>query len=345
MNTISRIHAREVLDSRGNPTVEVEAYCGAAKGRAIVPAGASTGTAEACELRDGDPRRYDGRGVLKAVAHVNETLAPAIVGLDPRDQATIDSRLCELDGTPQKSRLGANALLGVSLAAAHVAAAAENVPLYRHLNQLWQALPALPGHAQANHAAEPRMPLPMVNMISGGLHAGGNLDFQDFLIIPVGAPRTTKALEWIVTFYHGLGDLLAEEGYEGLLVGDEGGYGPRLTSNRASRRTSSSQPSKRRHLRPGDDVAHRPRRRATHFFDGKHYRLPPPADARLTQRRDDRPVGKMLVDAFPIASIEDGLAEEDWDGWQELTAPLGRPREARRRRSVRHQPPQTAKGR
>jgi enolase len=321
LNAISRIHAREVLDSRGNPTVEVEAYCGAAKGRALVPAGASTGTAEACELRDGDPGRYDGRGVLKAVAHVNETLAPAIVGLDPRDQATIDSRLCELDGTPQKSRLGANALLGVSLAAAHVAATVENVPLYRHLNQLWQSLPALPGHAQASRTAEPRMPLPMTNMISGGLHAGGNLDFQDFLIMPVGAPAYHVGLEWIVRVSRRLGELLAKQGYEGWLVGDEGGYGPRLPSNRDAA-AFVVRAIEAAHLRPGDDVTIALDVASSHFFDGESYRLRATGNARLTSAEMIDQL-ETLVDEFPITSIEDGLAEEDWQGWQELTRRLG----------------------
>lgn len=322
MNKISRIYAREVLDSRGNPTVEVEAYCGEARGKAIVPAGASTGKAEACELRDGDPSRYDGRGVLQAVANVNTVLAPAIVGFDPLDQAAIDARLCELDGTPQKSFLGANALLGVSLAVAHAAAAVQKTPLYRHLNQLWRALPETPPTAKGQHrTAEPRMPLPMTNMISGGLHAGGNLDFQDFLIMPVGAPAYHIGLEWIVRVARRLGELLAKEGYEGRLVGDEGGYGPRLPSNRDAvafvvRAIEAAR------LRPGDDVTISLDVASTHFFDGQCYRLRATGDARLTSVELIDQL-EALVNEFPITSIEDGLAEDDWEGWQELTRRLG----------------------
>ncbi len=322
MSNITRVHAREVLDSRGNPTVEVEVHCGEARGKAIVPAGASTGKAEACELRDGDPTRYDGRGVLKAVANVNDVLSPAIVGLDPVEQALIDARLCELDGTANKSRLGANSLLGISLATAHAAAAVQQVPLYRHLNQLWRALPPSAGKAierQDNRA--PQMPLPMTNMISGGLHAGGNLDFQDFLIMPVGAPAYHIGLEWIVRVARRLGELLAKAGYEGRLVGDEGGYGPRLPSNRdaASFVVHAIEAAG---LRPKRDVTIALDVASTHFFDGRHYRLVATGDARLTSAEMIDEL-EALVDEFPITSIEDGLAEDDWDGWQELTRRLG----------------------
>src|SRR5262245_47301248 len=183
--TISDLRAREVLDSRGNPTVEVEVFCqGGARGRAIVPSGASTGRHEAHELRDGDPRRYGGKGVRRAVANVREAIAPKLVGTPAADQALIDRTLIALDGTPDKSRLGANALLGASLACAHAAAAARGLPLWRHLAASGGCQP--PG---------PRMPLPMVNLISGGLHAGGNLDFQDFLLLPTGARSFSEALE------------------------------------------------------------------------------------------------------------------------------------------------------
>jgi len=319
---ISKIHAREVLDSRGNPTIEVEIHCASgAMGKAIVPAGASTGKAEAHELRDGDPARYDGRGVLKAVGNVNAVLAPAVRGLDPAEQAAIDARLCELDGTPHKSRLGANALLGVSLAAAHAAAADLRIPLYRHLNQLWRALPNEASQTPAPEGREPRMPLPMTNMISGGLHAGGNLDFQDFLIMPVGAASYRVGLEWIVRIARRLGELLSKAGYEGRLVGDEGGYGPRLPGNREAaafvvRAIESAG------LRPRDDVTIAIDVASSHFFDGSHYRLRATGDARLTSAEMIDQL-EALVDEFPITSIEDGLAEEDWSGWQELTERLG----------------------
>jgi enolase len=316
---ISNVHAREVLDSRGQPTVMVEVACGdRARGAAIVPAGASTGKAEACELRDGDPKRYDGRGVRKAVAHVNEILAPAVVGRDANDQHGIDQLLCELDGTPQKSKLGANALLGVSLAVAHAAAAVAGVPLYRHLNELWRTT-----LREAGVTADPpcRMPLPMTNMISGGLHAGGNLDFQDFLIMPVGAPNYAIGLEWIVRVYRRLGELLAQAGYEGRLVGDEGGFGPRLASNRAAcelvvRAIEAAG------LRPAADVNLALDVASSHFFDGERYRLRATGDERLTSQEMIDQLQE-LAGAFPITSIEDGLSEEDWTGWQELTRRLG----------------------
>jgi enolase len=314
--TISDIRTREVLDSRGDPTVEVEIRCDQGSwGRAIVPAGASTGSAEAHELRDDDPQRYGGRGVLKAVANVRDLIGPAVRGLDPLDQFTLDARLCELDGTPRKTKLGANALLGVSLAAAHAAAAVADMPLYMHINRLWQSLfPNTTSHIS------PRIPLPMTNMISGGLHAGGNLDFQDFLIMPIGATSYAMALEWIVRVSRRLGRLLIDAGYEGRLVGDEGGYGPRLRSNREAveflvRAIEAA------HLRPGEDVVLAIDVASTHFYDGSHYQLAATGGGRLTS-------GEMidhleqLVNEFPIVSIEDGLAENDWEGWQQLTSRL-----------------------
>jgi enolase len=316
--TISQVHAREVLDSRGDPTVEVEIHCNdGSQGRAIVPAGASTGSAEALELRDGDPNRYDGRGVLKAVQHVNHAIRPAMLGLDPVNQMTLDARLCELDATPRKTKLGANAILGVSLAAAHAAAASQCQPLYRHINQLWRSLDA--GGAGPLH---PRLPLPMTNMISGGLHAGGNLDFQDFLVQPVGATSFAIALEWIVRVSRRLGRLLADAGYEGRLVGDEGGFGPRLQSNRQAaefivRAIEAAQ------LRPGEDVSIAIDVASTHFYNGTHYRLAATGDARLTSAEMIDQL-ESLVNAFPIVSIEDGLAEEDWAGWAQLTTRLGK---------------------
>src|SRR5438552_9546012 len=199
--------------------VEVEVPCqGGARGRAIVPSGASTGRHEAVELRDGEATRYEGKGARRAVANVNEQIAPRLGGTPVTEQARVDETLRELDGTPDKSRLGANALLGVSLACAHAAAAAGNVPLWRYLDKDGSA----------------RLPLPMVNLISGGLHAGGNLDFQDFLMLPIGATSFSEALLMAVHVYRALGSILLQHGYEGALVGDEGGYGPRLESNDAA---------------------------------------------------------------------------------------------------------------
>jgi enolase len=312
---IRRVQAREVLDSRGQPTVQVEiANRDGTCGSAIVPAGASTGNAEACELRDGDPNRYDGRGVLKAVAHVNEILAPAVVGRDPVDQKGLDDLLCRLDGTPQKTKLGANAILGVSLAAAHAGAAAAGIPLYRHLDDVWRAAAGISVKTGC------RMPLPMTNMISGGLHAGGNLDFQDFLIMPVAAPSYRVGLEWIVRVYRRLGNLLADSGYEGRLVGDEGGFGPRLADNSAAAEFVV-RAIEAAGLRPGTDVTLAVDVASTHFFDGAHYRLKATGDERLTSRQM---IDKLeeLIGRFPITSLEDGLAEEDWTGWQEITRRL-----------------------
>ncbi|MFM2093542.1 MAG: Enolase [Planctomycetota bacterium] len=324
MPRIDRIYAREVLDSRGNPTVEVEIETVGLVGRAMVPSGASTGSAEALELRDGDPNRYAGRGVRQAVRNVREVIGPAIVGMDACDQQSIDRRLIELDGTPNKSRLGGNAILGVSLATAVAASAARHMPLYLHLNELQvaagtQAIPA------------PAVPTPMTNIISGGLHAGGNLDFQDILVMPHNAPDFATGLEWIVRVYREQGRLLCEAGYEGRLVGDEGGYGPRLKSNREAvefvvRAIEAAG------LRPGHDMVIAIDVAATHFAHdsespgsespGREYRL---ASERNRVLSADQMIDQLehWVDAFPIVSIEDGLAENDWEGWQRLTSRLG----------------------
>ncbi|HEX4130732.1 MAG TPA: phosphopyruvate hydratase [Pirellulales bacterium] len=317
MTAITKVRAWEVLDSRGAPTVEVEMQCaGGATGRAIVPAGASTGSAEAQELRDGDPDRYDGRGVLQAVRNVEQVIAPALAGMDVADQFAVDARLCELDNSPRKSRLGANAILGASLAAAHAAAAAEHIPLYRHICHLWQRL--TPSSAAT---VQPRIPLPMTNMISGGAHAGGNIDFQDFLIMPVGAGSYAEALEWIVRVFRRLGTLLRDAGYEGRLVGDEGGYGPRLKSNSQAAEFIVRAIEAAR-LRPAEDVTIAIDVASTQFYDGSHYRLAATGGARLTSQQMIDQLAE-IVDKFPVTSIEDGLAEEDWEGWQALTSRLG----------------------
>ncbi|MBX9789783.1 MAG: phosphopyruvate hydratase [Pirellulales bacterium] len=317
MTRIAHIHAREVLDSRGQPTVEVEITCeSGVMSSAIVPSGASTGTAEAHELRDGDPRRYAGRGVLKAVANVRDVLGPAVRGLDPADQAAVDARLLELDDTPQKTRHGANALLGVSLAALHAGAAARGVWLYEHVAELY-------GPLRKADAAPlvPRLPMPMTNMISGGLHAGGNLDFQDILIMPVGAAEYAIQLEWIVRTYRELGKLLTARGYEGRLVGDEGGFGPRLSGPREAlelvvQATEAGGLAPRTDIEIALDVA------ATHFYESGCYHLRATGDERLSSKQMIDGL-EQLVDEFPIGSIEDGLADEDWVGWQRLTARLG----------------------
>lgn len=346
---ISRIHAREVFDSRGKPTVEVEVTCaGGQTGSAIVPSGASTGQFEACELRDGDPKRLNGQGVRRAVQNVIEALGPPLCGMDAADQSAIDLRLCELDGTANKSRLGANALLGVSLATAHAASAACHQPLVEHLHHLWQSArssfslsPSPPLSVSAEGAAPPltthlsplapplgtqlTLPLPMVNMISGGLHAGKNLDFQDFLILPVGAASYREALEWIVTVYHSLGRVLRDQGHEGTLVGDEGGYGPKLTSN--SRAAESIvEAIERAGLEPGKQIALGLDVAATHFAgegDSPEYRL---AHSPGFESCRSSALIDLFVDwvkKYPIVSIEDPLSELDRTGWREITRRLG----------------------
>ncbi len=304
--TIRRVHAREVLDSRGNPTVEVEVHCaGGAFGRAIVPSGASTGRHEAVELRDDDPARHGGKGVRRAVANVRDILAPRLHGLDASQQRRIDDLLCEIDGTPNKSRLGANALLGVSLACAHAAAANREQPLWRYLDTEGVA----------------RLPLPMVNLISGGLHAGGNLDLQDFLFMPIGARSYSESLEMTVAVYRTLSIVLIRHGFEGVLVGDEGGFGPRLQSNEQAIEMIL-EAIEDAGLNPGAQAALALDVAATHFYQDGSYHLQADGDQIL----DADQVVQLLarwVNAYPILSIEDGLAEDDWDGWRKLTAALG----------------------
>ena len=301
---IDGMSGREVLDSRGRPTLEVDLRSRGTVVRAMVPSGASTGKHEAHELRDGDPLWYGGLGVQKAIANV-KLIERALHGLPLNDQAGHDRRMCELDGTPNKSNLGANTILGVSMAIARAIAAVRHDPL-------WQTF---------DRGDKARMPLPMVNMISGGLHAGGNLDLQDFLFLPVAARQYTESLHMTVAVYRCLGEILREQGFEGTLVGDEGGYGPRLHNNEQALELLASA-IRRAGMEPGKgggialDVA------ASHFYADGRYRL------------RDRPgvdldAGGMVdllakwVDAYPIFSIEDGLAEDDFDGWALLTERLG----------------------
>lgn len=317
MPSLVSLIAREVLDSRGNPTVEVEALAATgARGRAGVPSGASTGKHEAIELRDGDAGRYEGKGVTRAVNHVSGEIAAALRGMDLDDQAAIDSRLIALDGTPNKSRLGANAILGVSLAVAHAAAAARGDELFAHLHRLWRDRL---GDADAPDIG-PVLPLPMVNMISGGLHAGKNLDIQDVLLVPIGAQSFPHALEMTVAVYRALGRVLRDHGEEADLVGDEGGYGPKLASNeQAIERVVAA--IEAAGLKPGVDAAIALDVAATHVLDpaSGHYHLrgEPLNAAGMVDRLDS------WTNAAPIVSIEDGLAEDDWSGWSLLTERLG----------------------
>lgn len=302
--TIQRIQAREVLDSRGNPTVEVDVYCrGGAWGRAIVPSGASTGRHEAVELRDGEPTRYGGKGVRRAVRHVHEHIASQIRGLPVTDQKVIDQTLITLDGTPNKARLGANAILGVSLACAHAAAAARQQPLWQYLDPGGQA----------------RLPLPMVNLISGGLHAGHNLEFQDFLLLPIGARSYSEALHMTVAIYRALGQTLRTHGFEGVLVGDEGGFGPKLHDNEQAI-DMLLQAFTLAGCQPGRDAAIALDVASTHFFHEGKYHL---RDGSHTAE-EMVALLERWVQQYPIFSIEDGMAEDDWDGWQKLTQSLGK---------------------
>jgi len=322
MITLKELRARQVLDSRGRPTVEVDAIASTgAIGRAIVPSGASTGCHEAHELRDAESPRYGGLGVIQAVNNVTSVIAPAVIGMELDDQLTLDSKLLELDGTPHKGRLGANALLGVSLAVAHAAAAARGEELFIHLNRLWRER-LEPGDRE-RIASAPTLPLPMVNMISGGLHAGRNLDIQDVLIIPVGAASYSQALEMSVAMYRAVGGVLAERGLESALVGDEGGYGPKLRDNEHALEIVVDA-MLACGLEPGRDVGLALDIASSHFFDpvSGSYRLTTAG----TQALDSSAMIDLLagwVERYPILSIEDGLAEDDWAGWTRLTEALG----------------------
>jgi len=308
MSLISDIRGREILDSRGNPTVEADVILDTGvMGRAAVPSGASTGTREAVELRDGDPKRYGGKGVLKAVQHINTVLRKALVGRDARDQAGIDRQMIELDGTENKSRLGANAILGVSLAAAHAAANNARAPLYRHLAQLIGGAP------------EPVMPVPMMNIINGGAHANNSLDIQEFLILPVGAPTFREALRHGTEIFHALKKLLAARGLT-TAVGDEGGFAPDLESNEAALALileAIEQAGYRagRDVYLGLDVA------SSEFFKDGRYHLE--GEGRSFSAAEFAAYLGALAAKYPIVSIEDGMSEADWDGWSQLTRALG----------------------
>jgi len=303
--TIACILAREILDSRGNPTVEVEAtLAGGATGRAAVPSGASTGEREAVELRDGDARRYLGKGVRKAVENVNGEIARALVGRDATAQAEIDRTLIELDGTENKSRLGANAILGASLAVAKAAAAHCGLPLYAYL-----------GGPNARD-----LPVPMMNVLNGGAHADNNLDFQEFMILPVGASCFAEALRTGAEVFHHLRKVLRERGCS-TGVGDEGGFAPDLRSNEEALAVIV-QAIERAGYRPGEDVALGLDVAASQFLQEGKYRLG--AEGRAERSAEDM-IGwyRELLGKYPVVSIEDGLGENDWEGWKKMTTSLG----------------------
>jgi enolase len=305
MDTIADVYAREILDSRGNPTLEVEALLESGiTARAAVPSGASTGEREALELRDGDKSRYLGKGVLTAVDNVNARIADQIVGMDASDQVGLDMRMIELDGTETKNSLGANAILGVSLAVAKAAAASLGLPLYRYIG--------------GSNARE--LPVPMMNILNGGAHADNNVDIQEFMIMPVGAPDFSSALRMGAEIFHSLKGVLKKKGYN-TAVGDEGGFAPNLGSNEEALQVIVEAIEKAGY-RPGDDVLLALDVASSELFkDGKYFlenEASPEKNAdQLIDFYED------LVNRYPIISIEDGMAENDWDGWKKITERLG----------------------
>ena len=305
MSQINHIHAREILDSRGNPTVEADVtLVNGVTGRAAVPSGASTGEHEAVELRDDDPKRFGGKGVLRAVQNVNEVIAPKLKGMSAFDQSKLDRDLIELDGTPNKSNLGANALLAVSMATARAAANYQKLPLYRYL-----------GGAGAN-----TLPVPMMNIINGGAHADNNVDFQEFMIVPVGAPRFSEALRMGAEIFHTLKSVLKKKGYA-TSVGDEGGFAPNLKSNEEAIETIIEAIAQAGY-RAGENVLLALDPAASEFYDDNAYVFKKSDGRRLSS---DQMVSfwQEWAAKYPIISIEDGMAENDWDGWKALTDAIG----------------------
>ncbi|MEJ2491705.1 MAG: phosphopyruvate hydratase, partial [Desulfuromonadales bacterium] len=305
MSEIIDIYAREILDSRGNPTVEVEVYLeSGVMGRAAVPSGASTGEREALELRDGDPERYLGKGVQKAVTHVNEVITEALIGWEATDQTGIDRKLLEMDGTDFKSNLGANALLGVSLAVAKAAAEESGLPLYQYLG--------------GTNAKE--LPLPMMNIINGGEHADNNVDIQEFMIMPAGADSFKEALRMGAEIFHALKKVLKDKGYN-TAVGDEGGFAPDLKSNEEALEVIMDA-IKAAGYKPGEDVLLALDVASSELYKDGTYILENEAQKEKTAA-DLVAFYADLVDRYPIISIEDGMAENDWEGWKLLTEKLG----------------------
>lgn len=304
MPAIQHIYAREILDSRGNPTVEVDVVLeGGTVGRAAVPSGASTGEHEALELRDGDKKRYAGKGVQKAAAHVHDVLAKGLVGMDARNQSAVDAKMLELDGTPTKSKLGANAILGVSLATARAASQSQGAPLWRYL-----------GGAQARV-----LPTPLMNIINGGVHADNGLEIQEFMIVPVGAPSFREALRAGVETFHALKAILKKQNLT-TSVGDEGGFAPKLANNEAALEYIS-QAVEAAGYKLGKDIALALDCAASEFFDKKTKQYT--FDKKPVDATGLVAIYEKLISRYPIVSIEDGCAEDDWDGWALLTQRLG----------------------
>jgi len=303
--TITEIRAREILDSRGNPTISTKVFLSSGTvGKAAVPSGASTGKHEALELRDGNASRYFGKGVLKAVANVKEIIAPQIVGLDVREQEEIDKRLIQLDGTPSKKKLGANAILSVSMAAADAASQAMSVPLYSYLGK----------------RETYRLPVPMINILNGGSHADNNVDIQEFMIVPTGSPNFSEAIRMSAEVFHHLKKILQKIDYS-TAVGDEGGFAPNLKSNEEALELILESIQKAGY-RPGKDIFLALDVAASEFFADKRYFF---KKSDGSKRSSDEMIDfyESLVQKYPIISIEDGFAEDDWEGWNLMTEQLG----------------------
>lgn len=307
MATIIDVFGREVLDSRGNPTVEVEVILddGPPMGRAAVPSGASTGAFEAVELRDGDADRYMGKGTLKAVGHVNEEIADALIGMEADDQRAIDKEMLALDGTKNKANFGANAILGASLAVAKAAAESAELPLYKYV-----------GGVNAN-----LLPTPMMNILNGGEHADNNVDFQEFMIMPVGAPTFAEALRWCAEIYHTLKKVLHDAGLGGG-VGDEGGFAPNFTTNEEPL-TYIMKACEQAGYQPGSDIMFAMDPASTEFYNPETGKYVLAGEGRELTSAEMVDYWEALVNKYPIISIEDGMAEEDWDGWKALTDRIG----------------------
>src|SRR5262245_13451176 len=304
---IQKIKAREVLDSRGNPTVEVDCVLDEGiQGRSIVPSGASTGEHEALELRDGDKKRYLGKGVRKAVNNVNMLIAPALAGEDPTLQGHIDQLMLAMDGTKNKSKLGANAILGVSMAVARAAATAHRLPLFQYIGGVKATV----------------MPVPMMNIVNGGAHADNNIDLQEFMIMPIGAPTFSEAIRMGAEVFHTLKKLLHDNGY-GTAVGDEGGFAPNLKSNQEAIEMILKAVEQAGY-KPGADVSIALDAASSEFFDRKGKYIFKKSDNSARTAEDMVQLYADWCSRYPIVSIEDGLAEDDWDGWQLLTRELGR---------------------
>ena len=306
MSIIIDVFGREVLDSRGNPTVEVEVVLeDGSFGRAAVPSGASTGAFEAVELRDGDSERYFGKGTLNAVAHVNEEIADALIGMEADDQRLVDATMLEIDGTDNKGNLGANAILGASLAVAKAAAEAAELPLYKYVGGVNASL----------------LPTPMMNILNGGVHADNNVDFQEFMIMPVGAPSFAEALRWCAEIYHTLKKVLHDAGLGGG-VGDEGGFAPNFKTNeepleyivRACEAAG---------YKPGTDIMFAMDPASTEFYNAETGKYELKGEGRELTSAEMVDYWEALANKYPIISLEDGMAEEDWDGWKELTDRIG----------------------